>query len=69
MARREGLSDEAGRLLRVVALMPLASAGDLAPILETSESWLRRALRALASAGWWRRCGGVLPGVPGSGGS
>ena len=52
MARREGLSDEAGRLLRVVALMPLASAGDLAPIMGTSEGWLRRALRALASAGW-----------------
>ncbi len=52
MARREGLSDEQGRLLRVVALMPLASAGDLSSIMETSEGWLRRTLRAQASAGW-----------------
>ncbi len=52
MARREELSDEPRRLLRVVALMPLASAANLAAVLETAEYRVRRMLRSLRALGW-----------------
>lgn len=45
-----GAADE--RLLRIVGRMPLASAGNLAPILRTDERRVRARLGSLRRAGW-----------------
>ena len=52
MAQREQLTNEQRRLLRIIARMPLASVGNLAPILGISEDRVRRMLGALHGGGW-----------------
>ncbi len=45
-------NDAQRRLLRIIARMPLASAANLAPILDLSEDRIRRMLGTLKSVGW-----------------
>ncbi len=52
MAPRQPLNDEQRRLLRIIARMPLASAANLAPILDLSEGQIGRMLSTLKSGGW-----------------
>ena len=52
MAQREQLNDEQRRLLRIIARMPLASVGNLAPIMGLAEDRVRRMLGTLHDAGW-----------------
>ena len=52
MPPREPLTNEQRRLLRIIARMPLASAANLASILDLSEDRTRRMLAALQSGGW-----------------
>ena len=52
MAQREQLNDEQGRLLRIIARMPLASVANLVPILGLAEGRVRRMLGALRGEGW-----------------
>ena len=44
--------DDDERLLRIVGRMPLASAGDLVPVVGADESDLRERMQGLRSAGW-----------------
>ena len=52
MAPRQSLTGEQRRLLRIVARMPLASAANLAPVMETTEDRVRRVLATLKSGSW-----------------
>ncbi len=52
MAPRQSLTAEQRRLLRIIARMPLASAANLAPILDLSEGQIGRMLATLKSGGW-----------------
>ena len=52
MAQREQLTNEQRRLLRIAARMPLASAANLAPVLDMAEDRLRRMLGTLRGDGW-----------------
>ena len=52
MARRQPLSDDERRLLRISARMPLASVANLAPALGLEEEKVRRMLGALRGGGW-----------------
>ena len=52
MARRESLTNEQRRLLRITARMPLASVANLVPILGLDEEKVRRMLGALRRDGW-----------------
>ena len=52
MARRQPLSDDERRLLRISARMPLASVANLAPALGLEEEKVRRMLGALRRGGW-----------------
>ncbi len=52
MASTPAVSDEPRRLLRVLGLMPLASASNLASILDTGERQNRRTLDTLRRRGW-----------------
>ena len=52
MARREPLTNEQRRLLRITARMPLASVANLAPVLGLDEEKVRRMLGALRRGGW-----------------
>ena len=52
MSRREPLTDQQRRLLKITARMPLASVANLAPVLELDEERVRRMLGTLRSGGW-----------------
>ena len=52
MPRREPLTNEQRRLLRITARMPLASVANLAPVLDLDEEKVRRMLGALRRGGW-----------------
>ena len=52
MPRREPITNEQGRLLKIAARMPLASVANLAPVLELEEERVRRMLGALRRGGW-----------------
>ena len=52
MARREPLTNEQRRLLKIAARMPLASVANLAPVLGLDEDKVRRMLGALRRGGW-----------------
>ena len=52
MAKREQLTNEQRRLLKIIARMPLASAANLAPIVGLAEDRVRRMLGTLRSGGW-----------------
>ena len=52
MARREPLTNEQRRLLRITARMPLASVANLAPVLDLDEDKVRRMLGRLRRGGW-----------------
>ena len=52
MARREPLTNEQRRLLKIPARMPLASAANLAPVLGVDEDWARRMLGVLRGGGF-----------------
>ena len=52
MPPRDALDHEQRRLLRIIARMPLASAANLASILDLSEDRMRRMLAALQIGGW-----------------
>ena len=52
MARREPLTDEQRRLLKIAARMPLASVANLAPVLGLDEDRVRRMLGVLRRGGW-----------------
>ncbi len=52
MAPRQLLNDEQRRLLKITARMPLASASNLASVMETSEDQVRGMLGRLRSGGW-----------------
>ena len=52
MAPAEPLNQEQRRLLRIAARMPLASAANLAAVLDLPEDRVRRMLRALHDDGW-----------------
>ena len=52
MARREPLTNEQRRLLKIAARMPLASVANLAPVLELDEERVRRMLGVLRRGGW-----------------
>ena len=52
MARREPLTNEQRRLLKIAARMPLASVANLAPVLELDEDKVRRMLGTLRRDGW-----------------
>ena len=52
MARREPLTNEQRRLLKITARMPLASVANLAPVLGISEDRVRHMLGALRRDGW-----------------
>ncbi len=52
MPPRKPPNDAQRRLLRIIARMPLASAANLAPILDLSEDRIRRMLGTLKSGGW-----------------
>ena len=52
MARREPLTSEQRRLLRITARMPLASVANLAPVLGLDEDRVRRMLGTLRRGGW-----------------
>ncbi len=52
MARRDPLTNEQRRLLKIAARMPLASVANLAPVLGLDEEKVRRTLGALRRGGW-----------------
>ena len=52
MPRREPLTNEQRRLLKIAARMPLASVANLAPVLDLEEDKVRRTLGALRRGGW-----------------
>ena len=52
MIRREPITNEQRRLLKIAARMPLASVANLAPVLELEEERVRRMLGALRRDGW-----------------
>ena len=52
MARREPLTDEQRRLLKIAARMPLGSVANLAPVLGLDEDRVRRMLGVLRRGGW-----------------
>ena len=52
MAQREQLNNEQRRLLRIIARMPLASAANLASVLDMSDDRVRRMLATLRGEGW-----------------
>ena len=52
MIRREPLTNEQRRLLKIAARMPLASVANLAPVLGLDEERVRRMLGALRRGGW-----------------
>lgn len=52
MAQRGPLNDEQRRLLRIIARMPLASAANLAPVMDIGEDRVRRMLATLRVGGW-----------------
>ena len=52
MAPRQLLNDEQRRLLRITARMPLASAANLASVMETTEDRVRRMLATLRAGCW-----------------
>ena len=52
VARRESLTSEQRRLLKITARMPMASAANLAPALGLDEEKVRRMLDALRRGGW-----------------
>ena len=52
MAPRQPLTGEQRRLLRIIARMPLASAANLASVLDIAEDRARRMLATLKSGGW-----------------
>ncbi len=52
MAPRQPLTAEQRRLLRIISRMPLASAANLAPILDLTEGQIGRMLATLKSGGW-----------------
>ena len=52
MARREPLTNEQRRLLRITARMPLASVANLASILGATEDRVRAMLGRLRGGGW-----------------
>ena len=52
MPRREPLTNEQRRLLKIAARMPLASVANLAPVLDLEEDKIRRMLGALRRGGW-----------------
>ena len=52
MSPRQPLTAEQRRLLRIIARMPLASAANLAPILDLSEGQVGSMLATLKSGGW-----------------
>ena len=52
MAPRQPLNDEQRRLLKITARMPLASAANLASVMETTEDQVRGMLSRLRSGGW-----------------
>ena len=52
MARREPLTNEQRRLLKIAARMPLASVANLAPVLDLEEDKVRRMLGSLRRGGW-----------------
>ena len=52
MPRREPLTNEQRRLLKIAARMPLASVANLAPLLDLEEDKMRRMLGALRRGGW-----------------
>ena len=52
MARREPLTNEQRRLLKIAARMPLASVANLAPVLDLDEDKVRRMLGVLRRGGW-----------------
>ena len=52
MPRREPLTNQQRRLLKIAARMPLASAANLAPLLGLDEEKARRMLGALRRGGW-----------------
>ena len=60
MAPLQPLTAEQRRLLRIIARMPLASAANLAPILDLSEGQIGRMLGTLKSGGW---VGSVVRGM------
>ncbi len=52
MPRREPITNEQRRLLKIAARMPLASVANLAPVLGLEEERVRRMLGALRRGGW-----------------
>ena len=52
MPPRNPLTNEQRRLLRIIARMPLASAANLASVLDIAEDRVRRMLATLKSGGW-----------------
>ena len=52
MLSEQRLSDDQRRLLRLIGPMPLASADDLALVLDTPVAGLRRRLNRLRGGGW-----------------
>ena len=52
MARREPLTNEQRRLLKIAARMPLASVANLGPVLGLDEEKVRRMLGVLRRGGW-----------------
>ena len=52
MIRREPLTNEQRRLLKIAARMPLASVANLPPVLGLDEERVRRMLGALRRGGW-----------------
>ncbi len=52
MAPLQPLNDEQRRLLRIIARMPLASAANLASVLDIGEDRVRRLLASLKGGGW-----------------
>ena len=52
MPPRNPLTNEQRRVLRIIARMPLASAANLASVLDIAEDRVRRMLATLKSGGW-----------------
>ena len=52
MARRDPLTNEQRRLLKIAARMPLASVANLGPVLGLDEERVRRMLGSLRRGGW-----------------
>ena len=58
MTRREPLTNDQRRLLKIAGRMPLASVANLAPVLGLDEEKVRRMLGNLRRRGWSPRwCG------------